>query len=324
MKRRNFIQKTAAIAALGAMGKIPGTFGREPEQVNVPKRTLGKTGFLVFPVVYGGIVSMRDGQAASDNYVAWAIDRGINYFDVAPSYEDAQEKLGNSLKSYRKDVYLACKTGKRLRAEAEREFEKSFELLHTDYFDVYQLHAISTQKDIDQAFGSGGVMEMMIKAKQDGRVRKLGFTAHSEEIAIKAMKLYDFDTVMFPVNWMMNMRNEMGTVLCREAKKQGAGILAIKGLILRHWKEQSEREGSGYPKAWCKPIDTGIDKSLGIAALKYTFQMGSDVIIPPGDFKSFSFAVDYIGEILKNPLTGDEKALLDKEYAWVKDYPFFS
>ena len=83
------------------------------------KRTLGKTGYEVFPVAYGGIVSMKDGQAPSDNYVSWAIDHGVNYFDVAPSYQDAEEKLGNSLRPYRKDVYLACKTNCRLKKDAE-------------------------------------------------------------------------------------------------------------------------------------------------------------------------------------------------------------
>ncbi len=324
MNRRNFMQGAAAIAALGVTGKITDVFGREQKPAAILKRELGKTGFKVFPIVYGGIVSMRDGQAASDNYVSWAIDRGINYFDVAPGYEDAQEKLGNSLKNYRKNVYLACKTGNRMREGAERDFERSFELLHTDYFDVYQLHGISAQKDIDQAFGPGGVMEMMIRAKQEGRVRKLGITAHSEEIAIKAIELYDFDTVMFPVNWMMNMRNEMGTALCREAKKREMGILGIKSLIHRHWKDESERQSSGYKKAWCKPIDTMTDKALSIAAIKYSLQLGPDVIIPPGDFKSFSFVVDHIEEITNSPLSQEEKALLDKEYVQVKDYPFFA
>jgi Predicted oxidoreductases of the aldo/keto reductase family len=326
MERRRFIQ-TAALSALGMMiGKADKLSAGETE-VRITttglKKELGKTGFNIFPVVYGGIVSMRDGQPASDNYVSWAVDRGINYFDVAPSYEDAQEKLGNSLIPYRKNIYLACKTGRRMKAEAETEFEKSLELLHTDYFDVYQMHAMSSQKDIDQAFGPGGVMEMMVREKQEGRIRKLGFTAHSEEVAIQAIDLYDFDTVMFPINWMMNMHNNMGTALCKQAKAKGIGILAIKPLIHRHWKDNTEREASIYPKAWCKPIDTGTDKELAIAAIKYTFQSGPDVIIPPGDFKSFSFAVDHIDEILNNPLTRNEKTLLEKEYNEVKEYPFF-
>ena len=97
-------------------------------------RKFGKTGFDISAVSYGGIVSMDDGQTPSDRYVSWAIDRGVNYFDVAPSYGDAEEKLGNSLKPYRNSVHLACKTEKRLRADAEKDLCKSMELLHTDHF----------------------------------------------------------------------------------------------------------------------------------------------------------------------------------------------
>ena len=317
MKRRDFIQSATSLAALGVMGG----FGSSCGQTSGVQRKLGKTGFKVFPVGYGGIVSMSDGQDASDRYVSWAIDRGINYFDVAPSYGDAEEKLGNSLKAYRKDIYLACKTAKRLYKEAEPEFEQSFKQLHTDYFDVYQLHSMSTQADVDQAFGPTGVMDMMVKAKREGRVRNVGITAHSEEIALKAMAMYDFDTVLFPVNWMMNRLNGMGTALCKEAKRRGMGLLAMKSQIHRHWIDQSESRAD-YPKSWCKPIPAE-NKALGVAAIKFAFGLGADIIVPPGNFKSFSFAVDHIEEILNQPVSADESSLLDQEYALVKAYPFF-
>ena len=285
------------------------------------KKKLGKTGFEVYPVVYGGIVSMQDGQKASDNYVAWALDRGINYFDVAPSYGDAEEKLGNSLKPYRKDNFLACKTTQRLREGAEKEFEKSLQLLQTDYFDVYQLHSISTPKDTEQIFGPDGIMEMVEKEKQRGRIRKVGFSAHSQEQAIRAMSMYDFDTIMFPTNWQMIKLDGWGSGAVNEAKRRGMGVLAIKGLIHRRWMDD-EKKDSRYQKSWCKPIDVE-NTELGVAALKFTFQAGADVIIPPGDFRNFSFCVDHIAEILDSPLSKKEKALLDNEFLAVKEYPFF-
>jgi aryl-alcohol dehydrogenase-like predicted oxidoreductase len=317
MKRRDFLQSATSLAALGVMGGLVNACGN----VAGLKRELGNTGYKVFPVCYGGIVSMNDGQDASDRYVSWAIERGINYFDVAPSYGDAEEKFGNSLKEYRKNVYLACKTTQRLVEEARPEFEKSFERLHTDYFDVYQLHALSRQEDVDLAFGPGGVMEMLVNAKRDGRVRKLGITAHSEEVALKAMALYDFDTVMFPVNWMMNMKNGMATDLCEDAKKRRMGIIAMKALVHRRWLDNSESRGD-YPKSWCKPIPSE-NKEFGVAAIKYAFRLGADMMVPPGNFKSFSFAVEHIDEILGQPVSSAETALLENEFAQVKDYPFF-
>jgi len=284
-------------------------------------RPLGRTGFHVFPVVYGGIVSMLEEQYDSDRSVAWAIDRGINYFDVAPQYADAQEKLGKSLKPYRDKVFLACKTLQRSRAEAEKDFAESLRLLRTDYFDVYQMHALATQEDIDMAFAPDGVMAMMIDMQKKGHVRKLGITCHSEAMALQALERYPFDTVLFPLNWQMDMRNGFGSALCTEAKKRGFGLLAMKSLIHRCWLSEEEKKQTRFNKSWCKPIE---DKPLGLAAMKYAFHMGADVVVPPGNFESFSFVVEHIKEILDHPLDKHDRALLEEEFNTVRDEPFFS
>ncbi len=327
MDKREFIKRSVAGAvAIGATGKISTAFADTTDVQNMSvnkgiKRKLGKTGFEVFPVVYGGIVSSRDGQAASDNYVAWALDRGINYFDVAPSYGDAQEKLGISLKPFRKENYLACKTTQRSREGAEKEFEDSLRLLHTDYFDLYQLHSLTTAEDVDKAFAAGGVMEMIEKEKQRGRIRRVGFSAHSQIQALRAMSMYDFDTVMFPINWQMDMLAQWGSGVAKDAKRRGMGVIALKGLVHRKWLNEEERKS--YPKSWVKPIDV-TNEAMGIAALKYTFRTGADVIVPPGDFRNFAFCVDHIEEIVNKPLTTKEKRLLEHEFLAVKEYPFFN
>lgn len=327
MNKREFIKRgVAGAVAIGATGRVSAALADTGEVQNKSvnksiKRTLGKTGFEVFPVVYGGIVSSRDGQAASDNYVAWALDRGINYFDVAPSYGDAQEKLGISLKPFRKDNYLACKTTQRSREGAEKEFEESLRLLHTDYFDLYQLHSLTTAEDVDKAFAPGGVMEMIEKEKQRGRIRKVGFSAHSQVQALRAMSMYDFDTVMFPINWQMDMLAQWGSGVAKDARRRGMGVIALKGLVHRKWLNEEERKS--YPKSWVKPIDVS-NQAMGIAALKYTFRAGADVIVPPGDFRNFAFCVDHIEEIVSKPLTAKEKKLLEQEFLAVKEYPFFN
>ena len=285
-------------------------------------RAFGRTGFDISGVAYGGIVSMSDGQDASDRYVSWAIDRGVNYFDVAPSYGDAEEKLGNSLKPYRKDIHLACKTAERLMADAEKELEKSRKLLHTDYFDVYQLHAISSMQDVETAFGPAGVMEFVSKLKQRGIAKNVGITAHNEDAALKCLELYDFDTVLFPFNWFMNMEHGMGSRLVKAAKARNMGVLCMKAFIERKWDSKEERDNSCFPKSWCKPIDTE-DVSFGVAAMKYALSLGVDTLIPPGNYKSFSFAVDHIDECLNAPLNDEDLALLKKKLETVSGKEFF-
>ena len=295
-------------------------------------RKFGNTGYEISAVTYGGIVSAGrygqtvmpgDGQAASDRYVAWAVEQGVNYFDVAPTYGDAQLMLGHSLVPYRKNVYLACKTEARTRREAEALMEESRRLLRTDYFDVYQMHALSKMEDIEIAFGPGGVMELMRDMKEKGVARKLGITAHSEAVALKALELYDFDTVLFPFNWHMNMAHGMGGTLARVAKEQGVGLLCMKSMIERSWTDE-ERYASKYPKSWCKPIDVDEEPALLLAAMKYALSLGVDTLVPPGNFDHFRFAVEHIDEALAQPLTEAERALLAARLETVRDRPFFA
>ena len=285
-------------------------------------RRFGRTGFDISAVTYGGIVSMDDGQPASDRYVAWAIEKGINYFDVAPSYGDAQEKLGNSLIPYRKDIHLACKTAERLRVNAEKEMMGSLEQLHTDHFDVYQLHAISTTEDVETAFGPGGVMEMVRDMKAKGIALNVGITAHNEDAALKALELYDFDTILFPFNWFMHMEHDMGSRLIRTAKERDMGVLCMKAFIERKWESEEERAASCFPKSWCKPIDVS-DEEFGVAAMKYALSLGVDTLIPPGNYASFSFAVEHIDECLRNPLTAADREFLERKLALVRGKEFF-
>ena len=285
-------------------------------------RKFGRTNFDISAVSYGGIVSMDDGQTASDRYVAWAIDQGVNYFDVAPSYGDAEEKLGNSLKPYRSNVHLACKTQERLLENAQRELNQSLKNLHTDHFDVYQLHAISSMQDVETAFGPGGVMEMVSTLKQRGIAANVGITAHNEDAALKCLELYDFDTVLFPFNWFMNMEHGMGSRLIKAAKERNMGVLCMKAFIERKWDSEAERAASKFPKSWCKPIDVE-DAAFGTAAMKYALSLGVDTLIPPGNYASFSFAVDHIDECLNNPLNDDDRRFLEKKLALVRGKEFF-
>ncbi len=285
-------------------------------------RILGKTGFEVAPVSYGGIVSKNDGQENSDRYVAWAVERGIRYFDVAPAYGDAQEKLGNSLRPYRSKIRLACKTANRSKNGAEKEFHESLRLLHTDYFDNYQLHSLESEQDVDTAFSAGGAMETLIRKKQAGSVLCLGITCHSEEAALRAISLYDFDTVLFPLNWHLHIGQGFGSRIVKAAKKKNMGVLGMKSLILRRWRGEEEKKNSASPKSWCKPIDPE-NTALRLAAMKYAVSLGADTLIPPGNFVDFAFMTDHIDDVLANPLSESDMALLRASYDIVRDEPFF-
>lgn len=286
------------------------------------KVDLGKTGYRISPIVYAGIVSMSEKQSDSDRYVRGAIDAGVNYFDVAPSYGNAESILGNSLKSFRKDVYLACKTTQRKAADAEKEFNQSLKNLHTDWLDVYQLHSLTTPEDVEVAFGPGGTMDFVLKMKQKGLVRKIGFSAHSEKAALEALKRYDFDSVMFPTNWLLNMGQGIGNELLTLKKEKNFGLLAIKVLVERAWKEEGERAASPWPKSWCKPFDQS-DKDARLAAMRYSLNAGADALVPPGNWECQSFMMENIAEAIDHPYSKEDEAVLKERFNEMKDYPFF-
>ena len=292
---------------------------------------LGRTGFEVSAVSYGGVVSSQhfdkavipgDGQGMSDHFVSWAIDHGVNYFDVAPGYGDAQLLMGNSLRQYKKNVFLACKTALRDRVGAERDMTESLKLLHTDWFDVYQLHGLVNMAELETVFAPGGAMELLRDMREKGIARKIGITVHNESVALKALELYDFDTVLFPFNWHMHMAHSMGEMLRSVARQKGVGLLCMKSMIERAWGED-ERYASKYPKSWCKPIDIDEEPELLLAAVKYALSLGVDTLIPPGNFAHFSFAVEHIEEVLDNPLSESERGLLSARLPMVRDFPFF-
>ena len=139
-----------------------------------PTRQLGQTGMEVSAIGFGGIVVMNAQPGHAAEVVAQSVEAGINYFDVAPTYGDAEIKLGPALKPFRKNVFLACKTTQRNKKEAAEELENSLERLQTDYLDVYQLHAITeVEKDVKAALSKTGAIQTFLEAKKNGCTSRL-------------------------------------------------------------------------------------------------------------------------------------------------------
>jgi aryl-alcohol dehydrogenase-like predicted oxidoreductase len=282
------------------------------------KRPLGLTGMSISPVIFGGIVVCDETPEEAAEHVAYAVEQGVNYFDVAPSYGDAEVKLGPALEPFRKDVYLACKTQQRDAVNAQKEFENSLKTLRTEYFDTYQLHAMSSHDDVRAVFAADGAMSYLLKMKEKGYIKHLGITAHNEDTAIEALAYYPFESVLFPVNWALGIKSGFGERLAELCAHKSIGFLSIKALAHRQW---FEGEGSRFPKSWCKTIYDNYP--LAIAAIKYTLSKGALAIDPPGNFEQFKFTVEHIDECIDNPLTDADLELLKREFELVKDFMIF-
>lgn len=308
MHRRQFI-RDSALAGAGL------TFGAKllaAEGKNMPQRVLGRTGEKLSQLGFGGILVRNEMQEVANDMVARAWSRGINYYDVAPTYGDAEEKLGPALKPYRKEAFLACKTAKRDAEGARAELEASLKKLKTDYFDLYQLHHITSKEDVERAFGPGGAMETFINAREEGLVRYLGFSAHSEWAALEAMKRFDFDSILFPVNFVCWFQGDFGPAVLEEAKKTDKGILALKG---HAFKRRLEGETIPYDKIWYHPIPENADRMAELA-FKFTYSQGITSAIPPGQPLFWPRAFEIAAGV--QPITETELAELKK---MAKDEP---
>lgn len=287
MRRRDFI-KTTALAA-PAISLFPADLSgmvRKKTAGMIEKRSLGSTGAMLSIIGFGGIVVMNATAEESSNAVREAIEAGINYFDVAPSYGNAELMLGPALEPYRKDVFLACKTGKRTKAEARVELEQSLRNMRTDHFDLYQHHAVTSMEDVDILLGPGGAMETFIEARKEGLIKYIGFSAHSVEAAMALMDRFDFDTILFPFNYATWNAGNFGPQVMARAREKNMGILALKAMAKGPWAQGSDR--SRYPKCWYEPLITPDDIKMG---LRFTLSHPVTAAVPPGEAELFRMAL---------------------------------
>lgn len=315
MKRRVFIKTTAIIAPM--MSLFPADLSaivRTSFPGKIEKRSLGRTGEMLSMIGFGGIVVKDATPEDASVVVRLAIDSGINYFDVAPSYGDAEIKLGPALEPYRRNVFLACKTGKRTKTEARTELEQSLKNLRTDHVDLYQFHAVTTLADVDTILGPGGAMETFLEARKEGKIRFIGFSAHSVEAAMALMNRFDFDTILFPVNFTTWYAGNFGPQVLVRAQEKKMGILALKAMAKGPWPQGADR--SRYQKCWYEPLTDQEDIRMG---LRFTLSHPVTAAVTPGEADLFRIALKVSNNL--EPLKNDEVQMI-KEKA-LKGIPLF-
>ncbi len=186
---------------------------------------LGKTGLEVSEVGFGAIPIIRLSATEAVMVLRRAFDHGITLFDTANMYLDSEEKIGLAFNGIRSRIVLATKTFKRDRAGAEADIDLSLRRLRTDHIDLLQIHQLSLTRDYEAVTGPDGAMEAVFRAKQDGKIRCIGVTSHSIEMAVKLVETGLFSTVQFPLNFIESKAVEELHPLARQKEM---GILAMK------------------------------------------------------------------------------------------------
>lgn len=215
-------------------------------------RLLGKTGHLSSLAIFGGAAFWDITQSVADTVMEQVIAAGVNHIDVAPQYGLAEERIGPWMKRERERFFLGCKTMERTAEGAWTEMHRSLERLQVEQFDLYQIHAITSQEELDSVLMLGGAIEAFIKAREEGLTRYLGITGHGMQtprLFLQAIERFDFDTVMFPLNFALMGREayrQDALTLIDTCRQRNIGMMIIKSIAQAPWNERPKTHTTWY------------------------------------------------------------------------------
>ncbi len=266
--------------------------------MTIPKRTLGKTGIDVTILGLGGEGVLRTFGYEKEAYalINRALDLGINYCESARAYSGSESYYGIALKERRKEIFLTSKSHARDKRGALNHLNETLKNMRTDHLDLWQAHDVRTQEDIAEIFGPGGAIEAFAKAKDKGMTRFIGVTGHHDPFIIrKCIDLFDFDTVLLPVNPGEPTRKSFLEHVVPFARQKGMGIIGMKV----YFRGLAER----------LPGNTNMEPFLRFALS----QPISNVVIGCDDTKQLEENVKFAGAF--KPMTDEEQGKLIRDIA---------
>lgn len=229
-------------------------------------RRLGRLGHQSSVIVYGAAGLSSVDQDTADTSIQVALDAGVNHFDVAASYGDAELRLGPWMGSIRDRIFLASKTGDRDAAGARASIEHSLQRLQTDSLDLIQLHGVNTFEELDLVTGPGGAVEAAVKARDEGLVAAIGITGHGNDapaVHLEGLRRFPFDSVLSPWNHVLSTDPVYAAAfaaLAAETTKVDAALLTIKTGSRRNWPTEVHTYGT-----WYEPLDDQRAVSAAVA-----------------------------------------------------------
>ncbi|NWG07917.1 MAG: aldo/keto reductase [Chloroflexi bacterium] len=219
-------------------------------------RRFGRTGHRSTIAIFGAAAFWEISQADADKVMEQIIEAGVNHIDIAPSYGQAERRVGPWMPRERSRFFLGCKTMERTRQGAWAEMQRSLKLLQTESFDLYQAHAITTMEELDAITRKGGALEAFIEARQRGLIRFIGITGHGAEapkIYLEALRRFDFDSVLFPLNFIQMANPEYRRYteeLIAVCKAKDVGTMVIKTITKAPWGKRGHTAAT-----WYEPFD---------------------------------------------------------------------
>jgi aryl-alcohol dehydrogenase-like predicted oxidoreductase len=226
------------------------------KETEMETRRYGRTGHMSTVAVFGAAAFMQISQEDADKVLELIIEAGINHIDVAPSYGQAEIRIGPWMARERERFFLGCKTLERTKEGAWNEMQQSLKRLHAETFDLYQFHAVTTMEELDAITMKGGALEAFVKAREEGLTKFIGITGHGADapkIYLEALRRFEFDTVMFPLNFVQMSNPEFRSYaeeLITICRAKDVGTLIIKTVTKAPWGERQHTATT-----WYEPFD---------------------------------------------------------------------
>lgn len=205
------------------------------------QRRFGRTEHLSTLAIFGGASLGKATQAQADAAMERIIAAGVNHIDIAPSYGEAELRVASWLVRERQRFFLGCKTTERTKTGAARELRQSLKRMQVENFDLYQMHAVNTFAELDLVTAPGGALEAVIEARAQGLTKFIGITGHglhAPAVFLEALRRFDFDTVLLPVNAklfsQLDYRHDAEALL-HECRARDVGVMAIKAIAKGPW-----------------------------------------------------------------------------------------
>jgi aryl-alcohol dehydrogenase-like predicted oxidoreductase len=252
----------------------------------VQQRRLGRVGHQSSVLIYGAAALSEVDQDTADASIQLALDAGINHFDVAASYGDAELRLGPWMPRVRDQIFLATKTGLRDREAAWAQINHSLERLQTDRLDLLQLHAVGDQEELELVTRPGGSLEAAVRAREEGLATWVGITGHGHQAPathLEALRRFPFDTVLTPINYVLSRDPAYLAdyqALAAEAQAQDVGLMIIKAVSRRNWPQEPAEHAYG---TWYEPFDD--QQRIGAAVAWVLSHPEVTGIATPGDVR---------------------------------------
>jgi len=269
-------------------------------------RRFGRTGHMSTIVILGAFAVGPLSQKEADQVMELVLARGVNHIDVAPSYADAELRLGPWLERYRDRFFVGCKTQLRDRQEARAELHRSLERLRVDHFDLFQLHAVATMEELEACLAPGGSLEALVQARDEGLTRYLGITTHGLQapaVLIEALNRFDFDSLLFTLNfqmWADEAYRRDASRLMQMAEDRDIGTMVIKTWARGPWGEQEPRYHT-----WYEPFD---DVEMIEKALRFNLSHPVTGVVSAGDARLLPMILDAAERFW--PMDEEEQAAL--------------